>query len=241
MSCEPMDRILQTLKVRVPGSTDAILAVELYNVLDQFFRKTNAWQYKQLVQLAHGVDEYPIFPPSNSNLVRVMSMTQNGRPIPAAASGQPGQAVTQRGSLLADAFATDGDPLYHPDKTVSEGAVLRYAIYWPTYITIDIPASQDATKYPLEVTLALSLASKCLESDCGEWDLDEWMYDRYALDWIEGVQAAMMSQIAKPWTNPNMAMHHGKVFRQRMMFAKQEAMRGFTYNAQRWRFPGGWN
>lgn len=238
-ACNEMDRLMNTLRMRVPGSTDAGLTLELFNTIDEHLRRTNAWRYVEEVALAQGQMQYPIYPPSGTALVRMLWVSQNGRPIAAAGDASSGPVVSQRGRFPGDTLFPDGDAAFDPDRVVSEGAVMRYAIYFPTYVTIDIPPSADAVQYPLLMALALTLSNSSLECDCGDWALPAWMFDRFFEDWLDGCQGRMFSQVAKPYSNPVAATYHLKRFRSAMAFAKQEARRGFTYSTPSWRFPTG--
>jgi hypothetical protein len=238
-ACEPLDRLLGTLRMRVPGSTDAGLTLELFNTIDEFFRRTNAWRWLTDVNLTQGQLTYPIYPPSGTALVRMLYVAQNGRPIPAAGDAASGPVISQRGRFPGDTLFPDGDAAFDPDRVVNEGAVMRYAIYFPTYVTIDIPPSADAVQYPLQMALALTLAGSAIECDCGDWGLEEWMFDTFFEDWLDGTQGRMFSQIAKPYSNIAGATYHLKRFRQAMAYRKQEARRGFSYNTPSWRYPQG--
>ena len=66
----------------------------------------------------------------------------------------------------------------------------------------------------------------------------DWIMNKYQKDILDGVLGHMMSQIAKPYTSPQMAGLHMRRFRQAMARAKVEARRGNVYAAQNWRFPG---
>jgi hypothetical protein len=240
-SCAPLDRLMTTLRIRLPGAPDATLKVEMFNVMDAFFRRTNVWRYETDVTLTENTTEYPIFPPAETNLVRVMAVTHKGSPVSPITGA--GSAASQRGRLSPDEMAPDGDPTYYPDELQPSGTggVFHYSLYYPTYIAITLAPDENARQQPLRMIMALTLAQGCLECECDDWSVPDWMYDRYFDDWLNGVQASMMAMIAKPWSNPTMAQYHGKVFRQKMAFAKQEAMRGFVFDAPRWRFPrGGW-
>jgi len=238
-ACNEMDRLLNTLRMRVPGSTDAGIQLELFNTIDEFCRRTNAWRWVTDVNLTQGQLTYPIFPPPSTALVRMLAVMQNGRPIPPAGDASSGPVISQRGRFPGDTLFPDGDAAFDPDRVVTEGAVMRYAIYYPTYVTIDIPPSSDAVQYPLQMALAITLAGSSLECDCGDWGLEPWMFDRFFEDWLDGCQGRMFSQVAKPYTNVAAANYHLRRFRQAMAFAKQEARRGFTYSTPSWRFPQG--
>jgi hypothetical protein len=239
MSCDRMDRILATLKARVPGVTDELLSLELFNVLDRFFRRTNVWRYTSVTTLVEGVTRYDLFPPNDSELVRVMWAIQGDNTVQQVTL--PGTGIISRGYIDADgAGATTGDPLYDPDRTTPPtSGPFRYMVYFPHYLEITIAPDEVATQTPFEIEMALSLQHRCLEKDCGDWGFPEWMYDRYANDWIEGMQYCLFSMIAKPWSNPVAAKYHASMFAKAMSQAKVEGEKGIVFNTQNWRFPNG--
>lgn len=223
-----MDRLMNTLRINLPGAVDSAIQLELFNAIDEHLRRTNAWRYETDIRLAQGHVRYPIFPPAGTALVRAIGVTQNGRPILSQNTGA--SALTQRGRITADVVDPDGDALFDADATVAEGAALRYALYFPTYITIDIPPSPDAIVHPIKMVLALTLAQDNLADDVGDWPLEPWMHERFFSAWLSGALFRMMSQISKPWTNAQMALFHGKRFRNFMSGDIQEAQRGHVYN-----------
>jgi hypothetical protein len=38
-----IDRLMNNARTRLPGATDAVLQLELFNVMDEFFKKSNVW------------------------------------------------------------------------------------------------------------------------------------------------------------------------------------------------------
>lgn len=81
MSCTHQDRLLQTLRTQIPGVTDDMLSIQLFNVIDEFFRRTNAWRHTDEMPLEEDVSEY-VFPvPSGATIVRAIAMSHNGQPI----------------------------------------------------------------------------------------------------------------------------------------------------------------
>lgn len=67
------------------------------------------------------------------------------------------------------------------------------------------------------------------------------MPDWFWLDYFEaikaGVLARMMSQIAKPYSNPTMAGAHLRMYTRAVMEARTSAQDGRIYGGQNWRFP----
>lgn len=68
-------------------------------------------------------------------------------------------------------------------------------------------------------------------------EFPNWIMDKYGNDILEGVLFRMMSQIAKPYSSPQMAQYHGKLFKQAVSQAKVEASHQNVYRGQSWRFP----
>lgn len=229
------DRLLATLRTRIPGVTENLLNLELFNTIDEFFRKSSAWRWETVVPLIFNTMEYPIFPPGGTDLVQVLGVQYKGSPVPPESAD--GAVVSQRGRIVGTTLPPDYDALFAPTETLSPGGVFRYSIFFPQFLTIDIPPSADAAQFPFNVLLALTLNYQCLEDSPNEWPLEEWMYSTFAEAWIDGVQGRFMSQIGKPWTNSAMGAYHARRFRGAMARAKQTAARGYVYNVPNWRFP----
>ena len=64
-----------------------------------------------------------------------------------------------------------------------------------------------------------------------------WILNKYGNDILEGVLSRMMGQVAKPYSNPQMAVAHGKNFKGAISQAKVEAQHKNVYRAQAWNFP----
>lgn len=244
--CDELDRLMAVLRISLPGATDAMIRLALFDAVDAHLRRTNAWRYETDITLSQGTTEYAIFPPSATTLVRVMSVTTNGRALAPMQTGDggSGELRTSRGRLTAD-HTVSGGYGYFPDEQISEGDVLRYAVYYPAYIEVDIAPSAQAVQSPLQALMAITLSPECkCAADGGdgcEWALDPWMVARYHDDWLYATLSRMMSLPSKPWSNPQMAIYYGKLARSKANFAKQEADRGFVHDVQQWRFPrGGW-
>ena len=240
--CDELDRLMAALRVHLPGATDPLIRMTLFDAVDAHCRRTNCWRYETDIVLHQRQTEYEIFPPADTTLVRVMSMSKGYRQIAPMTAG--GSTLSTKGRITPDYSLPDPSFGYNPDKTQSEGEVFRYAIYYPTYIEVDVPPSTQAVETPLQAVLAITLGSqcRCTEEDEGcAWALDPWMYERYHDDFLYGTLSRMMAMIAKPWSNPQLALMYGKMARSRQNFAKQESDRGFAYDAPNWRFPrNGW-
>jgi hypothetical protein len=236
--CGPIDRLLQTLKVDVPGATDGVLSLHLFNAIDEFLRRTSAWRYEQDIGLNVGSSDYPLSLPLDSAIVRLLAVSHNSIPV---ANAQAVAAVTTSlGRLSPDQTFPDGDASFAPvEHDIGADQRFTYAIYRPDYVTVT-GVDNTTIQHPLKMVVALSLSRGCLEKDCGDWQLDDWMYDMYFQDWLDGAKQRLYGMPAKPWSNKELMIFHGKKFRVAMGFRKQEAARGFVYDTPVWRFPRGW-
>lgn len=238
-SCAPSDPMMTSLRVRVPGAPDDLIILELWNIIDEFLRRTNAWRYETEVQLSDGEGEYPLALPSDSALVRVMGVSYNGMPVAQANSGT---VQSSTGTLVPELTFPDGDALFAPQAIDLNPStqIFSWAIYRPEYVTITNPPT-DGAQYPFKLLAALSISHRCMTCACGDWDIPEWMWQTYFQPWLDGTLARLHAMPAKPWRDVVMAQYHGRRFRSAMGQAKQEAQRGFQYNNAPWRFPrSGW-
>lgn len=65
----------------------------------------------------------------------------------------------------------------------------------------------------------------------------DWVLTKYGTEILDGVLGRMMSQLAKPYSNPTLALAHLRKFKQGVNKARVEAKTGNVYRAQDWRFP----
>lgn len=241
MTCAPSDRIMQTLRTQLPGATDDLIQLVLFNVMDRFFRRSQAWRFMNEITLEEGTQEYAFSLPVNTAVVRMLGVSHNDIPLyPVSASGITTQSSL--GQLNPELTFPDGDAQFQPAVIdLTGGNTYTYAIYRPEYITTSFIPDPEQQQVPLVAWFVLTLAKGCLECDCGDWEVPEWTWDVFFDDWVEGVQGEMFAMPAKPWSNPTAAILHGKRFRNAMAYRKQESLRGFVYGAPGWRFPmGGW-
>jgi hypothetical protein len=244
MTCAPTDRLLQTLRVHVPGVTDPMLQLETFNVIDEFFRRTSAWRYRTDIDLETGLTEYHLVTPADSEVIRMMGVIHNGMPLVGYSAGGTASGVTQSsvGELLPEQTFPDGDASFLPAVLgpPAGGSMFSYAIYRPEYISVAGAPDAEAVKYPLQIDMALTIAQSCIECDCGDWLLPDWMYPTFFQDWLDGTLGRLYGMPAKPWANPTQAVYHARRFRNQMAFRKQEALRGYAYGIPGWRYPRSW-
>jgi hypothetical protein len=231
---------MQTLTVELPGAPEAIIQLQLFNVIDEFLRRTNAWRYELEIAIEADTHDYGLAMPVDSQLVRMLGVSRNGTPVPATPSVGGTAVMNSLGVLMPEQTFSDGDASFAPIASDLMNGVFSYAVYRPEYITFTGPTDAEAQQFPLQAVLALTINKSCIECDCADWGLDEWMYDMFFDAWLDGTLGRMMGMISKPWSNTTIGAYHAKRFRNAMAFRMQEARRGYMYNQLTWYFPRGW-
>lgn len=236
MTCSPMDRLTQTLKLHAPGVTDGMLSIQVFNVMDEFFRRTSAWRFETEIELEADTSEYGVSSPADTAIVRIMGVSHNGVPL-AAQGSQTGVLQMSIGTLEPEMTFPDGDASFKPTSSDIVGGVFSYSVYRPNYISITSTPDAESRKYPLNALLALSLDKSCLETDCGDWQIEEWMFDMFFDDWLDGTLGRLFAMPAKPWMSEKLSLYHKKRFRNAMAMRMQEARRGYAFAVPGWQFP----
>jgi hypothetical protein len=68
-----LDHLMDNLRISIPGALDGVLKMELYNVVDEFCKRTNAWQEDVEFLVSADRTEYDIEPfEAGSQLLRLM-------------------------------------------------------------------------------------------------------------------------------------------------------------------------
>jgi hypothetical protein len=97
-----------------------------------------------------------------------------------------------------------------------------------------LPSAAD-TATELFVTVALTLNGDSTEA-VEDWAPDDFLANHMHA-FIDGTLGRMMSQIAKPYSSPQMALFHMRRFRNAMAGARTYVLHGGVSDAQAWRFP----
>lgn len=204
----PVDRLMQTLRVHVPGVTEEMLKLELFNVMDVFFRRTLAWRVQQDIPLLADTTEYDVDLPAGSVAVMAIGATHNGLPV----------------------------PTFDPEVRPMVNGLLAWAFTQPDLLLLASAPVDQQLNYPFVLNFALSVQRDALEIDPADWQLDEWMYDMFFNDWMYGALATFYGMPAKPWSNPQLALFHGRKFTSAMSQRKRQANTGFVYAPVGWSF-----
>lgn len=86
-----IDRLMRNARVHLPGALDDLLKLELFNVLDGFFKGSNIWQEEITFRTKVGTTDYSIEQTSVASIVRLLWIT-NSDDIPVTGTmAEPGE------------------------------------------------------------------------------------------------------------------------------------------------------
>ena len=124
------------------------------------------------------------------------------------------------------------DPLF---RTHRAGAFLNAGAKCPILRIRDNPSCN-------ETWLATLALTPCDPTDSeGFTSPPDWVMEKYLSYIANGVNTRLMLQPGKPYSSPQGAQYHGRMFNQGIGLCRTEVRHMFGYAAQRWAFPGGWN
>jgi len=190
MANADFNRLMDQLRVRLPGALDGTLKLELFSVMDDFLQSTNCWQEEIAFEVNPNEKTYYVFTIANAGITRLMSITTAAKSPIAAMMPEPGTIVLHNDPAKVETYIA----------TVS--------------LTVTDPTDNEG--YP---------------------EFPEWILGRYANEILDGVLGRMMSQIAKPYSQPQLASFHMKRFSQAVGRATAAVLHGNVYGGQRWMFP----
>ncbi len=119
-------RLIDNLRIRLPGATDEVLKLEYFSTMDQFFGASNIWTEDVDFQVTNDNKDYYVTPSGVANILRVMGVVNSDGVVVAALMKIPGeitlveypnQADTYTAQLaltVRDPVTRDGYPEY-PD------------------------------------------------------------------------------------------------------------------------------
>lgn len=190
MANADFNRLMDQLRIRLPGALDGTLQLELFSVMNEFFQNSSCWTEDIAFEVRPSEKTYYIFPVANAAINRLMSLSSASGLAVVAQMPEPGtielyNAPSQVETYTANVALTVTDPV-------------------------------DREGFP---------------------EFPDWFLSKYGNDILDGVLGHMMSQLAKPYSQPQLAQYHLRRFAQATNRAGVEAIHGNVYRGQRWSFP----
>lgn len=201
MANADMKRLMDHAKIRLPGSLDSALQMELFVVLNDFFQTSNIW-YEDITFAATPTADTYLQNPSAFTYVLVPDQGSITRLM---------GCVDSQGHRQNATMPILGDLILGYSPNIADTYTARVAL------TVTDPVTVEG--YP---------------------EFPDWVLTKYGNEILDGLLGQMMSQIAKPYTSPNIAAVHLKKFKSGMSQAKVEASHQNVYRGQSWRFPQGY-
>lgn len=191
MARAEIDRLMDNLRVNLPGALDGAMQLELFNVLDSFLSETGVWTLDDELTLREGETEYQVGSGGATRIVRLLFLADEAltRSIPAT-------------------MALPGEIILATEPTQDTAAIAR--------VSLSILDPVDRENYPV---------------------VPDWITKRYFECIKHGVLAAMMGQLAKPYSNERMSVYHHRKFRNLMSVARADGRKQNLFAGQSWNFP----
>jgi len=146
----------------------------------------------------------------------------------------PGPYSTHPEAYSYDLVPVQGSVVRLMAVTDAEGRPVPAAMPVPCSVVLERGPSAPET-YTAHVVLTVS--DPTTRDDYPQFPL--WVLNRYFTPILDGLLGRMMSQIAKPYSSPTIAMAHLRRFRKGMSEARVDGRRRNVYAAPTWRFPRG--
>ena len=224
-------RLQDMVRLSTPGALDGTIRMEVFNVLKEFFQRSDAWLLELPVYIVPHICDYQLNPCQNVVINRLMGL---GR------SDNPNATFSYVPMCPQQFYAAGGDstnfglqnPLFRSWRgamLLNAGARHRSCGSW-------------ITRHPMRLG-GDSALTPCdpVDSD-GFVDPPDWVMEKYLRGIASGVISALMLQPGKPYSSLPGAQYHGRKFNEAVGLAKKEVRHMFVWGAQRWNFPmGGYN
>jgi hypothetical protein len=206
-----LDRLMTSVRTRLPGALDTAIQNELFIVVDEFLKGSTVWRQMMLVPVQAGTVQYDLAlddqPALMDQLIGVWDVSNSVTPQP----NDDNWWVT----------------------AVTQGI--------PVYATMPVPGSLLLKNSPSQAgnyAVITACTANAPTTKDGFPRVPVWICDKYAhTDWLDGLLGKMMSQPAKPYSNQQYAVYHLRRFRTAIARARVQANRENIYRGQRWRFP----
>lgn len=115
MANADFNRLMDQLRVRLPGALDGTLKLELFTVVDEFLSGSNCWTEEVPFAVNPNEKTYYVFTVSNASIIRLMQLTTDTDLPVAARMPEPGtielhNSPSENGTYKAIVALTVSDP-----------------------------------------------------------------------------------------------------------------------------------
>jgi hypothetical protein len=234
MTTTNMARLNDAVRMTCGGALDGIIRFEIFNTLKEFFQRTDAWLLELPIYIDPNANDYQIDTCQNVVVNRLMALERPKTPPPGSTLSLVYDPMQPSQYLVASEPTTNEgqNPLF---RTARSGILLNAGSRCPILRIQTNPGINETWIG----TLALTPCDP-VDSD-GFVDPPDWTMEKYLSYLSSGVISKLMLQPGKPYSSVVGAQYHGRKFNEGIGLARTEVRRMFSYGAQRWSFPQGWN
>jgi hypothetical protein len=86
-----LNRLMDNLRIRLPGATDEVLKLEYFSAMDQFFSATNIWTEDIDFEVTNDNKTYYVTPSGVAQIQRLMGVVNSDGVVVAALMKTPGE------------------------------------------------------------------------------------------------------------------------------------------------------
>lgn len=238
MTTTNMARLNDRVRANAPGALDGIIRMEMFEVLKEFFQRTNIWLLELPIFIVPETNDYQLTTGQNVAVNRLMSLDRPRSPPPPAGPWPPTYVPMCPPQYLTvmqgedQPYTEAQNPIFRQRRA---GALLNAGSKCPILRIFQNPNSNETWI----ATLALN---SCDPTDSeGFTEPPDWIMEKYLSGIASGVISRLMQQPGRPYTSMPGMQFHGRKFNEAVGLARTEVRQMFTYGAQRWNFPTGWN
>lgn len=232
MTTTNMARLNDMVRINCPGALDGIIRMEIFNVLKDFFQRTNAWLLELPVFITTATNDYQLETGQNVIVNRLMGLGRLSSPLPQDGYWSSAYAPTCPPQYLTAAREQGTDPYF---RTRRAGALLNPGVKCPILRIYENPSADETW-----VAVVALNAGDPTDAE-GFVSPPDWIMEKYLRYLASGVSCQLMLQPAKPYSSLPGAQYHGRKFNEGVGVARTEIRQMFNYSGQAWSFPGGWN
>lgn len=236
MTSTNMARLQDKARIAAPGALDGMIRMECYNMLKEFFQRTDAWLFELPVYIDPSTNDYQVETGQNVIVQRLMALERPRSPPPPQGPWPPVYAPMCPPQYLSvsgqDTFTEAQNPAF---RTRRSGVLLNGGARCPILRISDNPQVNELWI----ATLSLNICDP-LDTD-GFADPPDWVMENWLNYIASGVVCQLMLQPGKPYSSIPGSQYHGRKFNEGVGLARSAVRKMFTYGGERWAFPGGWN
>lgn len=109
-------RLMNNLRIALPGAIDDAIKLEVYNALNDFFQDSNIWTEDISIPVVAGQTSYVITPAETASITRLMGLVDGNQITVACSMDTPGTVVLWTTPSTSDTYTakvslTINDPL----------------------------------------------------------------------------------------------------------------------------------